>query len=213
MKGAVKTWKKKPRPAIMAEELPEFLTRLNREDCYESTKLAILLVILTWLRSAELRGGMWCEINFDKKEWRIPAERMKIKDQGDHLVPLSEPAVKVLSRLRELAGVSPFIFPGRNNTARMMSENTMTYTLYRMGYRDKATIHGFRATASTIANESGLFNPDAIERQLAHCEKDQVRAAYHRAEYLEERRRIMDWWGEYIERLAVDGGQAVIDAD
>ena len=207
MKGALKTWKKQPRPAIMAGDLPEFMARLNREDCNESTKLAILLVILTWLRSAELRGGMWGEINLDKREWRIPAERMKIKDQGDHLVPLSGPAVKVLARLRELAGVSPLLFPGRNNPARMMSENTMTYTLYRMGYRDKATIHGFRATASTIVNESGLFNPDAIERQLSHAEKDQVRAAYHRAEYLEERRRIMDWWGEYIERLAVDGGQ------
>lgn len=209
MKGAMKVWKKQARPALMADDLPEFFEKLNGDPCYEMTKLGLLLVVLTWLRSAELRGGLWCEVNFDKREWIIPAARMKMKDRPDHLIPLSPLAVKVLARLKELAGKSPFIFPGRNNPQKVMSENTMTYALYGMGYRNKATVHGFRATASTIVNESGLFLPDAIERQLAHAEKDLIRAAYHRAEYLEERRRMMDWWGAYIEALIspmVEGG-------
>lgn len=205
MKGALKGWKKQARPAIMADDLPEFFERLNRDACYEMTKLGIKLVLFTWLRSAELRGGLWREINFDKREWIVPAARMKMKDRDDHLVPLSNQAIRTLERLKELAGKSPFIFPGRNNPEKVMSENTMTYALYGMGYRNKATVHGFRATASTIVNESGLFNPDAIERQLAHAEKDLIRAAYHRAEYVEERRRMMDWWGEYIERAEKKG--------
>ena len=207
MKGALKGWTKQARPAIMKDELPEFLNRLAQDQSYEMTKLGIMLVILTWLRSAELRGGLWEEVNFDKMEWVIPAARMKMKNRDDHLVPLSRQAVKVLESLKGLAGKSPFIFPGRNNPERVMSENTMTFALYGMGYRNKATVHGFRATASTIINESGLFNPDAIERQLAHTEKDLVRAAYHRAEYLEERRRMMDWWGDYVEVAA--GGEII----
>jgi integrase len=152
-----------------------------------------------------LRGGLWAEVNLDKREWVIPAARMKMKDRDDHLVPLSLQAIKVLERLKALTGKSPSIFPGRNNPEKVMSENTMTYALYGMGYRNKATVHGFRATAATIVNESGLFLPDAIERQLAHAEKDLIRAAYHRAEYVEERRRMMDWWGEYIERVTPKG--------
>jgi integrase len=197
MKGALKGWKKQARPAIMANDLPEFLTRLVRDPSEEMTKLGIMLTILTWLRSAESRGGLWNEINFEKREWIVPASRRKMKDREDHFVPLSFQAVRVLERLNELAGKSPLIFSGRNNPQRVMSENTMTYALHAMGYRNKATGHGFRATASTIVNESGLFNPDAIERQLAHSEKDLIRAACHRAEYLEERRRTMDWWGVY----------------
>jgi len=208
MKGALKGWKKVARPAVMADDLPEFFTKLDAAVCGESTKLGLMMAIFTWLRSTELRGGRWEEVNFDKREWIIPAGRMKMKDRADHLVPLSPQAVKVLERLKELAGNHPLIFPGRNNPAKMMSENTMTYALHGMGYRNKATVHGFRATASTVVNESGLFNPDAIERQLAHCEKDAIRAAYHRAEYLEERRRMMDWWGEYIEQKAAKAGAA-----
>lgn len=201
MKGALKGWKKVARPAIMKDDLPEFLSRLQKDSSYEMTKLGIMLVIFTWLRSAELRGGLWSEVNLAKREWVIPAARMKMKDRDDHLVPLSKQAVAVLEKLKALAGKSAFIFPGRNNPERVMSENTMTFALYGMGYRNKATVHGFRATASTIINETGLFNPDAIERQLAHTEKDLIRAAYHRAEYLEERRRMMDWWGNYIEKM------------
>lgn len=208
MKGALKGWKKVARPAIMKDDLPEFLSRLQKDSSYEMTKLGIMLVIFTWLRSAELRGGLWSEIDFVKREWVIPAARMKMKDRDDHLVPLSKQAVAVLEKLKVLAGKSSFIFPGRNNPERVMSENTMTFALYGMGYRNKATVHGFRATASTIINETGLFNPDAIERQLAHTERDLIRAAYHRAEYLEERRRMMEWWGDYVEQVTPTGGGA-----
>ena len=205
MKGALKGWTKKHRPAIMKDDLPEFLARLQKDTSREMTKLGIMLVIFTWLRSAELRGGLWSEIDFIKREWIIPASRMKMKNRDDHLVPLSIQAVAVLEKLQVLAGNSRFIFPGRNNSETVMCENTMTDCLHVMGYKGKATVHGFRTTASSTINEAGLFNPDAIERQLAHIEKNQVRAAYHRAEYLEERRRMMDWWGDYIAKLALAG--------
>lgn len=202
MKTVLPGWTKRHRPAIMQEDLPEFLLKLHNDPCHERTKLGIMLVILTWLRSAELRGGKWAEIDFEKKKWVVPASRMKMKERDDHIIPLSSQALKVLERLKGLAGKSEFIFPGRNTIGRVMSENTMTNALQAMGYRNKATIHGFRATASTIVNETGLFNPDAIERQLAHCEKDSIRAAYHRAEYMEERRKMMDWYGDYIEGVS-----------
>jgi integrase len=199
MKTVIPGWIKRHRPAIMKDDLPEFLLKLQKDPCNERTKLGIMLVILTWLRSAELRGGKWIEIDLEKKKWTVPASRMKMKDREDHVVPLSLQAVQVLEKLKGLSGKSEFIFPGRNTTTSIMSENTMTSALQAMGYRNKATVHGFRATASTIVNESGLFNPDAIERQLAHCEKDAIRAAYHRAEYMEERTRMMEWYGNFIE--------------
>lgn len=202
MKNIIPAWTKRNRPAIKKDDLPEFLLTLKEDPCYERTKLGIMLVILTWLRSAELRGGQWCEIDLENKKWVVPASRMKMKDREDHIVPLSIQAVKVLERLKELSGKSPLIFPGRNTIGQIMSENTMTSALQAMGYRNKATVHGFRATASTILNESGLFLPDAIERQLAHIEVNKTRSAYHRSEYLEERKKMMDWYGNYIESIS-----------
>jgi integrase len=127
--------------------------------------------------------------------------------KAPHLVPLSTQAVATLEEVRPLTGRCTFVFPSERSMSKPMSENTLLYALYRLGYRSRMTAHGFRAMASTILNESG-FTPDVIERQLAHMEQNKVRAAYHRSEYLEERRRMMQWWGDYLE--AVRDGAKVI---
>ncbi len=125
------------------------------------------------MRSRELRGARWDEFDFERGEWCIPAERMKIT--AEHIVPLSRHAIAVLDELRPLTGGYDLLFPNQNNITRPMSENTLLYAIYRMGYHSKATVHGFRATASTILNEIG-FKADVIERQLAHAERNKLRA-------------------------------------
>jgi integrase len=120
--------------------------------------------------------------------------------EAEHLVPLSKESVAILEAQRPIAGQSQFVFPGRNR-ATPMSNNTLLFALYRLGYKGKMTGHGFRAVASTILHEAG-WNSDAIERQLAHCERDKVKDAYNRAEYLLERRKMMAWWGDYLEAVA-----------
>ena len=140
----------------------------------------------------------WQEFDFDKKEWRIPAERMKMKEI--HIVPLSSQVIELLDQLNPLAGDSEYLLPNENNPNKFMSENTLLYALYDMGYHNKMTVHGFRQLASTILNEKG-FNKDAIERQLSHAERDNVRRAYNHAEYLEQRKEMIQWWSNYIEEL------------
>jgi integrase len=157
------------------------------------------LMALTFVRSSELRGARWEEFDFERAEWRIPAARMKMGTE--HVVPLSRQAVAVIEELRPITGRYELLFPNRNNLNKPMSENALIYAMYRMGYHSKATVHGFRATASTILHELGFW-PDVIERQLAHAERNSVRAAYHRSEYLEERRRMMQAWADYLDTLA-----------
>ena len=199
LSGALKTHKVTHRPALSRADLPEFLKKLDAYEGQPLTRLALRLALLTFVRSKELRGATWDEFDLERAEWRIPAERMKMR--AEHIVPLSRQALAVLGHLQPLTERHSLVFPGQSNLKKPMSENTMLYALYRMGYHKQATVHGFRATASTILNESG-FMPDAIERQLAHTERNKVRAAYHRSEYLEERRRMMQWWGDYLEGLA-----------
>lgn len=160
------------------------------------TKSALKFLILTFTRTGEVRGARWSEIDFTKKEWRIPAERMKMREQ--HIVPLSDQAIAILKQIQLLTGSSEHIFPTRNKPSTFISENTMLYAIYRLGYHSRTTAHGFRATASTILNEYG-FTPDVIERQLAHGERNAVRASYNHAQYLPERKKMMQWWGDYIE--------------
>jgi integrase len=187
-------------------ELPKFLQQLERYGGEQQTKLALKLVTLTFLRTTELRAGKWSELeNLDQDaQWRVPAERMKMR--LEHLVPLSRQAVVVLRELKVLAGNSPNIFPSPGKEG-CMSSNTMLYALYRMGYHGRATTHGFRGVASTILNESNLFNRDWIERQLAHVERNEVRRAYNAAEWLPDRRRMMQWWADRITSLA--GGNVI----
>jgi integrase len=185
---------------MAVDELPKFLNALQLYDGDARTRLAIRLMVLTFARTTELRAARWCEIqNIDGEEplWRIPAERMKMK--REHIVPLAPQALAVLSELRAIPGSdqSEFLFPSPSQEG-CMSNNTMLYALYRMGYHGRATVHGFRAMASTALNEMG-FRPDVIERQLAHLEGNSVRAAYNRAEYLTERRVMMNHWAVYLD--------------
>ncbi|MFI5330528.1 MAG: tyrosine-type recombinase/integrase [Desulfobaccales bacterium] len=199
MKGVLKTRKVEHRSTISQGELPDFLKKLDSYSGESITKLALRLIILTFVRTGELRGARWEEFDVDQGEWRIPAERMKMR--SPHIVPLSSQALAVLEELRPLTGHFDLLFPSQRDQRKPISENTLLYALYRLGYHKRATVHGFRALACTILNETG-FRPDVIERQLAHVERNKIRAAYHRSEYLEERQKMMDWWGACIESMA-----------
>lgn len=190
--------KRKNFNCIKVEAFPQLIADVANLNCNLLTKYALQLVILTFVRSGELRGAKWGEINFDKKEWRIPAERMKMGEQ--HIVTLSEQAIILFKKVKELSFEGEFIFPNEKNSNKVMSENTLLYALYDAGYRNKMTVHGFRQLASTILNEKG-FNPDAIERQLSHAERNNVRRAYNHAQYLPERAKMMQEWADYVDGL------------
>ncbi len=196
LRGALKAL---PRPkhmaALPASELPSFLRKIEEYDGELQTRLALKLLALTFVRTNELRGATWAEIDLEKAEWTIPAERMKTK--APHHVPLSTQAVRTFRSLLELNGKWPWVFAGRA-PSKPMSKNTVLFALYRMGYHSRMTGHGFRALASTTLNEMG-YRPDVIERQLAHIEKNAVRAAYHRSQYLEERRTMMQAWADFLD--------------
>ena len=201
LRGALKPVVKTHRAYLKPEELPEFLRKLAQYDGHPQTALALKLVLQTFVRTLEIRGAHWTEINFEKAEWRVPAERMKMREV--HIVPLSRQVLETLQALKKLNANSELIFPNIDRPFGSMSENTMLHALYRMGYRGRATVHGFRSTASTVLNEHG-FNSDWIERQLAHGERDEVRAAYNYAQYLPERRKMMQWWADYLDAVEAD---------
>ena len=199
LKGVLKTRKVQHVASIPPSELPGMINAIEGYDGHPITKYALKLLLLTFVRPGELRGARWDEFDFKKKEWRIPAERMKMGTE--HIVPLSRQAIAVLKQLRPITGTAELVFHGERTRAKPISENTMTYALYRLGYKGRATPHGFRATASSILNEQG-FTPDAIERQLSHIDRNNVRSAYtHHARYLKERRKIMQWWANYLDSL------------
>lgn len=204
LRGALKA---RPKPkhmaALPASELPTFLAKIDGYDGEVQTQLAMRLMALTFVRTNELRGATWEEIDLDKAEWTIPAERMKTK--APHHVPLSRQAVAAFRQLQEMNGKWPWVFAGRA-PSRPMSKNTVLFALYRLGYHGRMTGHGFRALASTALNEMG-FRPDVIERQLAHTEKNAVRAAYHRSQYLEERKTMMQHWADFLDAQSGDAGR------
>jgi integrase len=199
LRGALRPVVKSNHAFIKPNELTEYLKKLDTYDGALQTKLAMRFLLLTFVRTGELRAAEWSEIDFDKAEWRIPAERMKMREL--HIVPLSRQAIAVLKELQPLSGQRKYVFPNQHKPSGFMSENTILYGLYRMGYHSRATGHGFRSTASTVLNEHG-FPPDVIERQLAHGERDKVRAAYNHAQYLPERRKMMQWWADYLDEVA-----------
>jgi len=200
LKGALKTPVKKHFAHLKAIELPEFVEKVEAYDGHLQTKLAVKLLLLTFVRTIELRGATWEEIDLDKAEWRIPASRMKMR--RDHLVPLSRQAVAAFKELQRLNGNWKHVFPNPQNPVKHMSENAILYALYRMGYHSRATGHGFRHTASTVLNETGLFHGDVIERQLAHVASNKVRGIYNHAQYLSERQNMMQWWADYLDEAA-----------
>jgi integrase len=199
LRGALKTPVFNHHAYLKADDLPEYLKKLEAYDGALETKLALRFLMLTFVRTTELRAAEWTEIDFDKAEWRIPAARMKMKEK--HIVPLSRQAIALLRELQHHTGNRQHLFPNHNKPAAFMSENTMLYALYRMGYHSRTTGHGFRSTASTILNEND-FSPDVIERQLAHAERNKVRAAYNYAQYMPERRKMMQWWADYLDGVA-----------
>ena len=176
---------------------------LRAIDDYEGggiSKLALRLAPHVFLRPGELRHGEWQEIDLDKGLWIIPAEKTKMRKP--HHVPLSKQAVAILREAYEATAPQGYVFPSVRTRARPMSENTLNAALRRLGYTsEEMTAHGFRAMASTLLNESGIWNPDAIERALAHGDSDKVRAAYHRGAHWQERVEMAQWWSNYLDHL------------
>jgi integrase len=184
------------RAALADRDLPEFLAKLDAYDGDPHTVQALRLLILTATRPGETRGARWAEIDLDAALWTIPAERMKMRTE--HRVPLSRQACEVLRIMQRLSGGRELVFPSPVYPSKSLSENTFNSALASMGYKGEATAHGFRALFSTVANECG-WNPDVIERQLAHKERNEIRAAYHRSTYMQDREKLMQWWADYLD--------------
>jgi integrase len=174
-----------------------------------TTKLALKLAPLVFVRPGELRKAEWREFNINDAEWRIPGAKMKMRKP--HRVPLAPQALAILRELHEITGNSKYLFPSVRSWMRPISENTLNAALRRLGYdKTELTVHGLRSTASSLLNESGKWHADAIERQLAHQEQDEVRGAYtHAAEFWQERVRMMTWWATFLDELR-DRGRVVL---
>lgn len=209
LRGALVAHRKKHYPTLKAKELPAFLGALEKVETTPINKLAVKLLMLTFVRQGELRQAKWDDIDFKAKEWRIPAHTTKMKEE--HRVPLSRQVLDVLEELKAITGTNfhNLLFPSQNRQRHpMMCENTINNVLKKMGYKGRIVGHGFRGLASTILNEQG-FRADVIERQLAHKPRDKVRASYNHAEYMPERTTMMQHWGDYLEAQAA-GGENVI---
>ncbi|HZO24221.1 MAG TPA: tyrosine-type recombinase/integrase [Steroidobacteraceae bacterium] len=189
-------------PSLTAKELPDFLRKIDGYQGRPETRIALKLLALTFVRGSELVGAAWSEIELDDKQWRIPPERMKMSEQ--HIVPLSRQAIALLKELKPLSGHFPHLFPHLGDPKRAMSDETIREAFKTLGYGGKFTPHGIRSTASTLLNEQG-WRPDVIERQLAHAERDRIRAAYNHADYLDERRKMMQAWANYLDALSAEG--------
>ncbi|HAI1185238.1 TPA: tyrosine-type recombinase/integrase [Escherichia coli] len=188
-------------PFLTVEELPDFFKALAGYTGSPLIVLAARLLILTGVRTGELRGAFWSEFDLEKAVWEIPAERMKMK--RPHLVPLSTQALEIVQQLKVISGQYPLVFPGRNDPRKTMSEASMNQVFKRIGYTGKVTGHGFRHTMSTILHEEG-FNTAWIETQLAHVDKNAIRGTYNHALYLEGRREMMQWYADCIGRIGND---------
>lgn len=181
-------------------KLGELLRAIDGYQGQPATVLALRLTPHIFQRPGEVRQMEWSEVDFEKAVWTIPAARMKMREP--HHVPLSEQALAILRDMQSLTGNGRFVFPSIRSASRPMSENTINGALRRLGYGgDEMTAHGFRSTASSLLNESGKWNPDAIERALSHKEGNQVRAAYHRSIYWPERVQMAQWWSDFLDTL------------
>ncbi|MEO6967992.1 MAG: integrase arm-type DNA-binding domain-containing protein [Rhodanobacteraceae bacterium] len=207
LRGALKTGKTRHHASITDPvKVGELLHAIGGFTGSLVVACALKFAPLTFVRPGELRKAEWSEFDLDKSEWRIPAERMKMRET--HLVPLSTQAVAILRELHPLTGVGRYVFPSIRSMQQPMSENTVTAALRRLGYTgDEMTGHGFRSMASTLLHEQG-WNTDVIERQLAHAERNKVKAAYNYAEYLPQRRKMMQAWADYLDVLK-QGGNVV----
>ncbi len=186
--------KKQNMPTLRPEELPKLMRSLAISNLSITTRCLIEWQLLTLVRPSEASGTQWAEIDFDLNLWVIPAERMKAK--REHVVPLSKQALDILEVMRPLSGNRQYVFPSRNDPKQPMNSQTANAALKRIGYGGKLVAHGLRSIASTALNEAS-FNPDVIESALAHTDKNEVRRAYNRSTYLEQRKEMMSWWGTF----------------
>ena len=186
------------RLALAERDMPAFFRKLDAYEGDPSTKAALELLMLTAVRPGELRGARWKEMDESRPLWRIPAERMKMATE--HLVPLSTQALAVLESMKSVSGREELVFPSPFYPGRSLSDGTLNSALARLGYKGIATAHGFRTLFSTCANEAG-WNSDVIEKQLSHEERDDVRGAYNRAQWLPERVKLMQWWANHLQTL------------
>ena len=185
-------------PRLDASELPQLLNRIDAYDGSVYTRGALKLMALSFVRTGELIGARWDEFDLKASLWRIPAERMKMKTP--HIVPLSKQAIAVLKEMQPLRNLSTLVFPGERDHERPMSNNTILFALYRMGYHSRMTGHGFRGVASTVLHELG-HQHELIELQLAHQERNAVSAAYNHATYLPQRAKMMQAWANHLDTL------------
>lgn len=209
LRGALVTPKPKHRAAITEPiEVGALMRAIESYTGQPTTRMALQLSALTFVRPGELRHARWSEFDLAEKVWRIPAETMKM--DRPHRVPLADQAIAIIRDAHKITGKGEFVFPAITSVRRPMSENTVNAALRRLGYtKEEVTAHGFRTTASTLLNEMGQWNKDAIERQLAHQEEDDVRRAYmHAAEFWTERVKMMQVWADYLDQLRE--GAAVI---
>ncbi len=201
LKGALTSPTVRHRAAIVEPKgFGALLRAIATYDGTPETRAALELLALTFVRPGELRSAEWAEFDLDVAVWSIPGEKMKMK--RPHRVPLAPRAVTILRDLEAITGRGKFLFPSVRSASRCMSENTINAALRRLGFdKDEMCGHGFRSAASSMLNESGLWNADAIEAQLAHVDDNSVRRAYHRADYWDERIRMMSWWADYLDEL------------
>jgi integrase len=208
LRGALTTPVVRHRAAIVAPKA--FGALLRSIDGYEGmpeVRIALQLLALTFVRPGELRSAVWAEINLDDAVWTIPAEKMKMR--RPHCVPLAKQSIEWLRALHKLTGHRDLLFPGAWDHQKPLSENTLNAALRRLGFaQDEMSSHGFRAAASSMLNESGKWNADAIEAQLAHIEGNSVRRAYARAEFWEERVKLMTFWADKLDELR-RGGEVI----
>jgi integrase len=184
------------------KDLPELLVKMENYKGTAITCLAMKLMAYTFVRTNELIEAPWVEFDLDSARWIIPKERMKMKTP--HVVPLSRQSVEVLRALKLLTGRGELVFPGAVDQDQPMSNNTILYALYRLGYEGRMTGHGFRGVASTILNENG-FDEEHVDLQLAHMKRNKVRAAYNHAKYLKQRTEMMQWWADYVDGQLAKG--------
>ena len=190
---------------MTAQELPYFLKDLSGYTGSVITKTATKIIMLTGVRTQELRFARWQDIDFDKGVWEIPAEVMKMK--RSHIVPMSEKVMALFQSLKPITGTYPLVFIGRNDHRKPISKESINQVIELLGYKGRLTGHGFRHTMSTILHEQG-YNSAWVETQLAHVDKNSIRGTYNHAQYLDGRREMMQWYSDYLENLA-DGGTIV----
>ncbi|HBR0924230.1 TPA: tyrosine-type recombinase/integrase [Klebsiella quasipneumoniae subsp. quasipneumoniae] len=193
--------KKQNMPALSPSELPRFLLVLNNASVRLETRLLIEWQLLTWVRPGEAVRTRWADIDIDNSMWNIPAEFMKMKKP--HKVPLSKEALRVLDSMKAISGHREWVFPSIKAPLSHMHEQTANAAIIRMGFGGELVAHGMRSIARTAAEESGKFRTDVLEAALAHSKKDEIIAAYNRAEYLAERAILMQWWSDYVQTQKV----------